>query len=361
MWSLIFFSTHIHHLLIARVLGGLTGGGMLRTVSLYNAEISEPKIRGKIGSCMVLFFSSGTLLAFIAGNYLSFFQVPLVMLIAPTIFLISVLFLPDTPLSLMSRNKVEKAFESLKFYRTCGKNKVKIENLNEEFEMLKTTLENKDYEQLKLSDFREFPTLTLGLQKFQLLILVTKPAKTGMIIGLFLMVLNQFSGTFAIMTYTADIFKSSGSDLTPNESSIIVAVIQLAGVYTSTICVEKFGRKVSGLSKLSSFRAFAHSSSNLFLISFKILMTISCTGASLFFFILATYSYLKHSGAIGNDFEWIPVLSLSLVIFIASLGIISLPFLMITELMPNKVRKLIWKAGEGWGRLGIKGGGGLKG
>lgn len=162
---------------------------------------------------------------------------------------------------------------------------------------------------------------------------MTKPAKAGIIIGLFLMVLNQFSGTFAIMTYTADIFKSSGSDLTPNESSIIVAAIQLAGVYTSTICVEKFGRKVSERS--------IHPSFNQIFISFKILMTISCTGASLFFFILATYSYLKHSGAIGNDFEWIPILSLSLVIFIASLGIISLPFLMITELMPNKVRKLI--------------------
>lgn len=61
------------------------------------------------------------------------------------------------------------------------------------------------------------------------------------------MILNQFSGSFAIMTYTADIFKSSGSNLSPNESSIIVAVIQLTGVYVSTICVEKCGRKV-GLS-----------------------------------------------------------------------------------------------------------------
>jgi hypothetical protein len=64
-------------------------------------------------------------------------------------------------------------------------------------------------------------------------------------IGLFLMFLNQFSGSFAIMVYTADIFRKSGSDLTPNESAIIVAVIQLLGVYVSTICVEKCGRKVS--------------------------------------------------------------------------------------------------------------------
>lgn len=75
--------------------------------------------------------------------------------------------------------------------------------------------------------------------------LVTKPAKKGLAIGIFLVFLNQFSGTLAIMTYTADIFKSSGSTLSPNESSIIVSFIQLIGVYVSTICVDRFGRKVS--------------------------------------------------------------------------------------------------------------------
>lgn len=73
---------------------------------------------------------------------------------------------------------------------------------------------------------------------------MTRPAIKAVTLGLFLMFLNQFSGSMAIMTYTADIFNSSGSSLTPNESSIIVAVIQLLGVYISTICVEKFGRKV---------------------------------------------------------------------------------------------------------------------
>lgn len=76
---------------------------------------------------------------------------------------------------------------------------------------------------------------------------MTKPAKKGLIIGLFLVFLNQYSGTLVIMTYTADIFKSSGSNMSPNESSQIVALIQLTGVYLSAIFVEKFGRKVKNL------------------------------------------------------------------------------------------------------------------
>lgn len=293
-WMLVLFSTHIYHLYLARAFAGLTGGGTLRTVSLFITEISENKIRGKLGSYLILFLSSGTLIIFIAGTYLSFFIVPLFIMVFPTAFFIAVLFLPDTPPSLMSRKKPEEALESMKFYRTCGKNPRAIDELKEEYELLRTTLDKRDYEKLELNDF------------------LTKPAKKGFVIGMFLMFLNQFSGTMALMTYTADIFKNSGSNLEPNESSVIVAVIQLIGVYISTICVEKLGR--------------------------KFLMTMSCTGTSLFFLILAAYCNLKKTGADLTGFEWVPVLCLSLVIFIASLGVISLPFVIMTELLPNKVR-----------------------
>lgn len=66
-------------------------------------------------------------------------------------------------------------------------------------------------------------------------------------------------------------------------------------------------------------------------------MSISCIGASLFFSVLATYSYYRTSGADVTKFEYVPILSLSLVVFIESLGIIALPFVITTELMPNKV------------------------
>lgn len=293
-WILVIASTHIYHLYVARLFAGLTGGGTIRTVSLFITEISENKIRGKLGSYLILFLSSGTLIIFIAGTYLSFFIVPLVIIVFPVIFFITVLFLPDTPPSLISRNKPEEALKSMRFYRTYGEDMHSSESLREEYELLKTTLEKKDYEKLELSDF------------------LTKPAKKGLIIGMFLMTLNQFSGTMALMTYTADIFKESGSNLEPNESSVIVALIQLIGVYISTICVEKFGR--------------------------KFLMTVSCLGTALFFFILAAYCFLRKKTDVDlTGYEWVPVLSLSLVIFIASLGIISLPFVIMTELLPNKV------------------------
>lgn len=68
-------------------------------------------------------------------------------------------------------------------------------------------------------------------------------------------------------------------------------------------------------------------------------MVTSCIGSSVFFFVLAAYSYLKKLDDFDvSSYGWVPVLSLSLVIFIASLGIIALPFVITTELLPNKVR-----------------------
>jgi hypothetical protein len=69
-------------------------------------------------------------------------------------------------------------------------------------------------------------------------------------------------------------------------------------------------------------------------------MTISSAGTSIFLFTLAVYSYLNEIGVEKQllQLSWIPIVSLSLAIFLASLGIIPLPYVIITELMPSKVK-----------------------
>ena len=70
-------------------------------------------------------------------------------------------------------------------------------------------------------------------------------------------------------------------------------------------------------------------------------MSLSCLGTSFFLFSLATYSFLDKMMKVDTrNFQFVPVLSLSLMIFVASLGVISLPFVITTELMPNKIRSI---------------------
>lgn len=59
------------------------------------------------------------------------------------------------------------------------------------------------------------------------------------------MVIHDFCGCFVMTSYAGIILASSESDLSPTASVIIVGAIQFAGSYTSTICVDRLGRKVS--------------------------------------------------------------------------------------------------------------------
>lgn len=121
------------------------------------------------------------------------------------------------------------------------------------------------------------------------------------------MFLEQFSGVFALLFFVSTVFQYSGSSISPNESSIIVGVIQLIGAYCSTMFVDKAGR--------------------------RILISTSALGISCGLFAFALYSYLNGLGHVASYLNWIPLVSFSFVLFIANLGVLTLPFLVMSELM----------------------------
>lgn len=133
----------------------------------------------------------------------------------------------------------------------------------------------------------------------------------AILIGFSLTGINLFSGTFAMINYTANIFKESGSTLDPHISSIIVAVIQILGVYGSTLLVDRVGRKT--------------------------LLIFSTSGAFVGLMSLGTYAYLNEHGYDLTTYNWIPLLSFSTFIFISCFGILPLPFIVLTEILPAEV------------------------
>lgn len=143
---------------------------------------------------------------------------------------------------------------------------------------------------------------------------VTSESIKALLICFSLTGINLFSGTFAMMNYTASIFKASGSDLDPHTSAIIVAIIQIVGVYCSTNLVDRVGRKP--------------------------LLLFSATGAFFGLMALGTFSYLSTSGLDLSDVNWIPLASFSTFVFISCFGILPLPFIITAEVLPQKVRYL---------------------
>lgn len=125
-------------LLAGRFLAGFGAGGVFVLVPMYVAEISESRVRGVLGSFFIFFINFGTLVMFVAGNYLSYSLVPRIMIAFPIAFAIAFAFLPETPEYLLRRGNVTQAEKSLIFLRGCGKRKeVPAQIKNELLEMSK--------------------------------------------------------------------------------------------------------------------------------------------------------------------------------------------------------------------------------
>jgi hypothetical protein len=138
-----------------------------------------------------------------------------------------------------------------------------------------------------------------------------KSGRKPLFYGIFLIAVEVFCGGHAMLSYTSTIFREAGSSMSPNDSSIVVAIIQIVGSYASTLLVDRAGR--------------------------KILMSVSCIGSGVGLLVLSIYAYLNKTGFDVEFLNWIPLVSFSFVIFIQNLGILSLPFLYLAEVSPQKV------------------------
>lgn len=144
------------------------------------------------------------------------------------------------------------------------------------------------------------------------LLLVNATALRGLSTGIMLASLAYLTGYLVFTTYAVVIFEEAGASyIDPYIASISLAVLQLIGNLCTTRFSDTLGRKV--------------------------LLIISLLGSALGMFIFALYVHLRKSGHDMTAFEWIPVVSLSFVIFVASAGVVPLMFLSMVEHIPFKV------------------------
>ncbi|XP_062551191.1 facilitated trehalose transporter Tret1-like [Armigeres subalbatus] len=297
-WLFVYFGTSVYHLYIARFLAGVTGGGVIVTFPLFIADISNSRIRGILGSCLALSGNLGILVMYIIGDILSYKTVPLVMMTAPLLFGILMYFIPETPQSLLKKRKIKEAEKSLQFFKGFTVKTKNTAEFQRNFEELQNFVSNSKFEhtKLQLSDF------------------ASPQAKKGIFIGVFLMFLNQFCGVLAILTYAVSIFQESGSNISPGVSAIIIAAIQIVGTVASFIFVDLTGRKV--------------------------LLLISTLGTGLGVSCLGTFSWMKEQQFDLSGYGWIPIVSLSVMVFLFCVGLCNIPFFIIPEILPTKIRNV---------------------
>ncbi|XP_031637651.1 facilitated trehalose transporter Tret1-like [Contarinia nasturtii] len=298
-WILIYFGNTYYHILFARCFAGFVGGGIQTVLILFVSEISNDNIRGRLSSFTTLSRNVGVLIIFTVGAYVDYHIVPCILIFLPILYLICFTALPNTPQFYLQKGNMQAAENSLRFYKGFkAENQLEINAFNKEFERLKS-LANKQKEDKKvhLSDFFE------------------AKAMKGLFIGITLAWLSQFPGSITFLNYAVLIFEKSGpSKIDPYTSSIISAIAQIIGCFFSAKLADSLGR--------------------------KLLMIISFLGSATGLFVYALYLYLIQNGYSLSSFSWLPVTSVSFIMFISSAGIYTLYSVCFIEYLPSKIRTI---------------------
>ncbi|KAB7497525.1 Solute carrier family 2, facilitated glucose transporter member 6, partial [Armadillidium nasatum] len=247
-WILIAAAPNFTVLLIGRVISGLYLGIFMLTVSTFTGEYSSPHIRGILSTFLQLLVFTGVLITYAMGGVFDNFRyIAAICSIFPVICSISLLFVKESPLFLLSKGKDKEAEEALIFYR--GKN---YDGIEKELNEMRVSLEQLNSSKASFKDLLKPQNL--------------KP----LLVVVLLMILQQTSGFMAVICNLSLIFKAAGSNMSENTSSVIVAVVQILSSVVCSFFVEKAGRK-------------------LLLIISSIIMAIALAILGIFFFLNENY------------------------------------------------------------------------
>jgi SP family xylose:H+ symportor-like MFS transporter len=220
-----FFGTlPVYSFVIYRIIGGI-GVGLASMISpMYIAEIAPAKIRGRLVSFNQFAIIFGMLVIYFVNYFIAkqgdeqwlitvgWRLMFLSGAVPAAIFIILLLFIPETPRFLVMKGKEDKAIKVLE--KIAGKNQAAV-ILDE----IKGTLVE-----------QHAPWLSYGF---------------GVIlIGIMLSVFQQFVGINVVLYYAGNIFRNMGASTDSSlMQTIIVGAVNLVFTVVAILTVDKFGRK----------------------------------------------------------------------------------------------------------------------
>nr|XP_022905404.1 facilitated trehalose transporter Tret1-like [Onthophagus taurus] len=286
-WALILASQSIEVLILGRFLTGIAAGGSSISCPLYINEIAQKTIRGKLGSYFQIMVTVGVLYANVFGKILSINYYTMSCSIIPAIFLLVFLFQPETPVYYIKSNQYDMAVNAMR--------KLRGDQYDPHAEL----------REIELS----IPTTTISLYTY----IFEMRRFAALSIAMLLMVFQQLSGINAVIFYTSDIFQSAHVNIDPQISAIIITTIQVLATFTSSLLIDKKGRKPM-------------------LIYSLIAMAASCLLLGVFF-TLKTFN-----PKISNSIGFLPISSLSVYIIAFSLGMGPIPWIIPAELFQADIK-----------------------
>ncbi|CAI0464053.1 unnamed protein product [Linum tenue] len=217
-WIAIYFAEGAVALDIGRLATGYGMGVFSYVVPVFISEIAPKNLRGALATLNQVMICGGVSVSFIIGTFLTWRAIALTGLVPCGILLIGLFFIPESPRWLAKRGH-EKEFE-VALQKLRGKDA----NIAEEAAEIMEYIETLD-----------------RLPKVKMLDLFNRRYLRSVIIGVGLMVAQQFGGINGVCFYLSNIFQSAG--FSPSVGTITYAILQVVVTLLITQVIDRAGRK----------------------------------------------------------------------------------------------------------------------
>jgi len=365
-WYLFYTASSLLTMFTAIVIMGLGVGFMEAPIITYVGEISEPRFRGMLTSYAGIFVSLGFVVIYAMGNFTDWQHVAAISCTVPVITILAISQVPETPLWLLSRGRLEEAEKALCWLRGWVEPRlVRAELLemirySEASQLRKScaSLDKAAYSNNVSLDDEGGKTVTLTTNgvshdrevktDFVTVDLTDNPDKKvnnnaedcdmrkttnvgehetdwkvrlkdlvrpemlrplGLVIGFFFF-LNA-SGIAAMRPYLIKVFEKLNFPITPSHATVVFSVIQFAANILCMVSVRWTGKRPMAL--------------------------VSLTACAIATTTTALYTFFTDP---ATQAGWLPFVMLIVLQFFTGYGVAPVPWMLVSEVFPFRGRSL---------------------
>ncbi|XP_014292450.1 facilitated trehalose transporter Tret1 [Halyomorpha halys] len=322
-WIIVYFTTtSLWPLYVARLMSGF-GGGLTVVGLVYTAEISHVSYRPILLSLNSVNVAFGILITTVVGVYLDWHQCAIVFGLFAFVCLLLTIILPESPYWMATFT--DAPLEDIKIVVKYLNRGEKI--FTEEWQRIQEAISKRRQLMVEENHDKSWPKQFMDTCRM----FKERTAFIPTIILVALFLFQQISGTYVVIFYTLNIFQSIGTDygygFDRYSATVALGVIRFIMSFVSTGCSKVMGRR------------------SIMLIS-SLLMAVSICMSSGFLYLNGIHTIdfstnptntTTHDNPKAVNDWWI-IGSILIYVCAGSFGLMVIPWAIVGELLPTKVR-----------------------